>query len=412
MRSTSAFSRIASGGAHESELPPQPRSTSPQQPSKVLSTDDEHRTAVMADLYTKLQEAQIHLREQVRTNYDLQDQLRNAQEALRVAQQAEQRARSDAQRHHAHRKAESEARAKEDRQNKRRAELAEQDATNAADTIVELREQVTHLQAELAEAERRADLAEDGMGPASRGQVRKLYWQIEQERRETRQRERAGAAVLEQERNSVAAQHREKEAKHESRKQALAMKTRALDEMTERAELEQRKTESLKRQMEELRHRNGKEATGRQQALQREQQRSEREAQQRILKERANASMQILEAERRAYAAECARRELESVSRGVTRGVTTAPAEHGRAACGPAGEPPYEDLQAYFHVDERAPPDGPGVAAPYARGSVPPGPAARGSSLVADRWDNFDPRATKAGTWASRRGGDKVHQHL
>ena len=346
--------------------------------TRPLPIVDEHHTAVMADLYKRLQDAQVHLREQLQTNYALQDTLRKTEEEKRAAQLAEQKARSEAARHQQHRKTEAQARAKEQRVHRQRTESAEQRSEEAEIVIAELKKQIVRMQEELAAAEHRAQLAEEGTAPVSEGRLRKLHWQIEQERRETRQRERAGNAILAAERKSVEARMRELEAAHQSRKQALQLKSRALDEMTERAEREMRRAQAAEAQIEDLRQQQSREAAERQATSHHTPWQGNLKAHEALLQARAEASLQVLEAERRAYNAESARRGLEDQ-------LATA----------------RQQLQ----VDE---PGRMQQMSPPAHHTMKAMPA---SSLISERWKYFSEEPSARAT-RPHFTGDDLHQHV
>ena len=141
---------------------------------------------------------------------------------MREAQSAEHRARADCSRHMERRKQEQESRTRSEQKLTKRAELAERKVTELETMNEALREQLTSSRQAQASAERRAAIAEDDLGPVSKGELRRAQYELAEEKRKRREQERSFNAVLAEQR-AHAALKQEQAAAHESRKSPYAM---------------------------------------------------------------------------------------------------------------------------------------------------------------------------------------------
>ena len=167
----------------------------------------------------QLQTTRQRLADATRLNSSLRQKLEKSQHSLQAAEQAEQRVRNELQR----RKETADARVHEERRLHRRVEQAEQRAGCAEVTIATLQDIMSALREAIAVAEERATIAEENAGPASKAEIKRLHWQLEEERRGTRQRDKEREAAMEAERSSLAAEHAAETAAHLARKRALKL---------------------------------------------------------------------------------------------------------------------------------------------------------------------------------------------
>lgn len=203
----------------------------------------------MLELHTKLEETQSKLKAQVRLTFSLQDKLRRQEDAMREAQSAEHRARADCSRHMERRKQEQESRTRSEQKLTKRAELAERKVTELETMNEALREQLTSSRQAQASAERRAAIAEDDLGPVSKGELRRAQYELAEEKRKRREQERSFNAVLAAEQRAHAALKQEQAAAHESRKVSLRHAQRAKTAAQEKLAFEKSRTAQLEEEL-------------------------------------------------------------------------------------------------------------------------------------------------------------------
>ena len=203
----------------------------------------------MLELHKKLDETQAKLRAQVRLTFSLQDKLRQQEESLREAQSAEHRARSDCIRHTSRRKHEHESRTRVEDKLTKRAELAERRNAELEAKNEALREQLTSARAAQSSSERRAAIAEDDLGPISKGELRRAQYELAEEKRKCREQERSFNTMLAAEQKANAALKAEQAATHESRKVSLRIAQRAKTAAQEKLAFEKARAQQLEEEL-------------------------------------------------------------------------------------------------------------------------------------------------------------------
>ena len=199
----------------------------------------------MLELHQQLQAAQAKFRAQTRLIFSLQDKLRRQEEALHDAHQAEHRARADNGRHINRRKEDNESRTRAEAKLEKRAQNAERRCVELEAKNEALREQISSERAAKSMAERRAAIAEDDLGPISKGELRRAQYELAEEKRLRREAERSHATVLAAERKAHAALIGEKAASHESRKVSLRIAQRSKSTAMEKLESERQRSQVL-----------------------------------------------------------------------------------------------------------------------------------------------------------------------
>ena len=203
----------------------------------------------MMELHKQLEAAQSKLRTQTRLNFSLQDKLRRQEEKLREAQATENKTRADNMRHTTRQKHESESKMRLEKRLEKRAETAERRCVQLEAMNESLREQLSSARTSQTNAERRAAIAEDNLGPVSKGELRRAQYELAEEKRQRKEAERHHAAVRAAEAKAAAALKAEQAASHDARKVSLHHARRSKDTAMEKLEAERRRTETLEQQL-------------------------------------------------------------------------------------------------------------------------------------------------------------------
>ena len=183
----------------------------------------------LIEVHQQLQKCQTSLRSQSRLAAMLQDKLRLTEEKLKDALAAETRARADHTRQASKRKEDQDLHGKALKKAERRADQCQQRLMAVEATNDTLRDEISGLRKAILSAEKRAVIAEDGCGPVSRGELRKVQDQLAEEKRKLREKDREIERLMAAQEKVHNAQLREAAAKHDARKVTLKNANRLKD---------------------------------------------------------------------------------------------------------------------------------------------------------------------------------------
>ena len=198
------------------------------------------------EMHQQLRTCQAQLTEQKNLASSLQYKLRKTEGALRESHAAEQRARSDCNRHASKRKDESEAHSRAQHKLEKQTLAAEDKAARLEADNAALKEEVDSIRNALLQAEIMTQMIEDNSWKGSKGELRRLHLELDEERRRRHETERDFALLKKADDKAHSKEMRKAVERHEVTKVALTHARHMRDSAEEKIQEERDRADAAK----------------------------------------------------------------------------------------------------------------------------------------------------------------------